>query len=180
MNRLQSILYCLAVLVPTVCSAEEAANGKTLQLTLPSEFNAVPGVEISIYFDNVVLTKTPDAYRFDVNCDIGRAENRRWTVTPSRKDVGTHELSIAVSGPDGKRLASASTRLRVVPANAGVGREIRLLIVGDSLTHATLYANELARLLSQPANPRWRMLGTHKPKQAAKGVAHEGYGGWTW
>ena len=24
------------------------------------------------------------------------------------------------------------------------------------------------------------MLGTHKPKAAAKGVAHEGYGGWTW
>jgi lysophospholipase L1-like esterase len=24
------------------------------------------------------------------------------------------------------------------------------------------------------------MLGTHKPTQAAAGVAHEGYGGWTW
>jgi lysophospholipase L1-like esterase len=24
------------------------------------------------------------------------------------------------------------------------------------------------------------MLGTHKPKSAAEGVAHEGYGGWTW
>ena len=31
-----------------------------------------------------------------------------------------------------------------------------------------------------PGNPKWTMLGTHKPSKAAEGVAHEGYGGWTW
>ena len=35
--------------------------------------------------------------------------------------------------------------------------EIRLLIVGDSLTNATTYANEVGRLLSLPGNPRWTM-----------------------
>jgi lysophospholipase L1-like esterase len=54
------------------------------------------------------------------------------------------------------------------------------LIVGDSLTHATTYSNEIARLLSLPGNPNWIMLGTHKPPKAVNGVAHEGYGGWTW
>lgn len=120
MNRLQSILYCLAVLVSTVCSAEEAANGKTLQLTLPSEFYAVPDVEVSIYFDNVVLTKTPDAYRFDVNCDIGQTQSRRWSVTPSAKDVGTHDLSIEVSNPGGKRRATKFTACGYVVVNANL------------------------------------------------------------
>ena len=74
----------------------------------------------------------------------------------------------------------ASTTLKVVSADAGKGKSIRLLIVGDSLTHGTIYANEIARLLSLPGNPDWTMLGTHKPSRAAEGVAHEGYGGWTW
>ncbi len=54
------------------------------------------------------------------------------------------------------------------------------MIIGDSLTHASAYPNEIARLLSQHDNPKWVMLGSHKPASAAEGVSHEGYGGWTW
>lgn len=175
MNRCHRILFLILLAVPTACAAED-----TLRLTLPDEFYAVPGIRTNIYFDNVVLTKTPDEYRFEVECQIGQTEPRRWSVTPTKADLGAHRLSISVASSAGEVLARASTTLRVVPATAGAGREIRLLIVGDSLTHATAYPNEVARLLSQPANPKWRMLGTHKPKAAAKGVAHEGYGGWTW
>ena len=50
----------------------------------------------------------------------------------------------------------------------------------DRLTHGTIYANEIARPLSLPGNPEWKMLGTHRPSRAEEGVAHEGYGGWTW
>ena len=70
--------------------------------------------------------------------------------------------------------------LRVAPVNSGAGKTLRVLIVGDSLTHATHYPNEMARLLDEPANPKWTMLGTHKPATAKPGVAHEGYGGWRW
>jgi lysophospholipase L1-like esterase len=180
MRHLNRVVFSLLVLVATTASAEERANQESLRLTLPQECYAVPGVKMSIYFDNVVLTKTPDAFQFHVKCQIGTAGKRSWAVTPTAADVGEHDLTITVTGPNGKPLQAASTKLRVVPANAGTKRDIRLLIVGDSLTHGTLYPNEIARLLSQPENPRWRMLGTHKPKSAAKGVAHEGYGGWTW
>jgi lysophospholipase L1-like esterase len=54
------------------------------------------------------------------------------------------------------------------------------LIVGDSLTHASLYPKELVRLFSLPGNPQLTLLGTHRPASAAPGVVHEGYGGWTW
>ena len=66
------------------------------------------------------------------------------------------------------------------PGYAAADRELTLLTVGDSLTHATLYPNEWARLLSLPGNPKWTMLGTHKPAGALPTVAHEGYGGWAW
>ncbi len=180
MMRIGIVLLGLVVCVPAVCRAGSDDVASSVQLTLPREFSAVPGVAMSIYFDNIVLTQTPEAYGFDVTCDIGKAEQRRWTVTPQATDVGRHELSIAVTGPEGKPLAHGSMVLRVIPADAGAGREMRLLIVGDSLTHATQYPNEIARLLSQPSNPRWLMLGTHRHKQANEGVAHEGYGGWTW
>ena len=179
MKRLQRILFLIVLVAPCACAAEDASRD-VLQLTLPDQFYAVPGIAMSIYFDNVVLTETPEDYRFDVECEIGQLEMRRWSVTPTNEDVGEHPVSIKVSSLDGKQFARASTMLCVIPADAGVGREIRLLIIGDSLTHATAYPNELARLLSQPSNPKWRMLGTHKHKSAAEGVAHEGYGGWTW
>jgi len=173
-----AVILLAGVLWTATCLAETSSG--PLQLTLPPAVYAVPGVEMNVYFDNVVLTETPEAYRFQVTCDLGTSEEKRWTLLPTAADVGEHPLTIAVSDSSGKELGRAATVLRIVPADAGAGKSIRLLIVGDSLTHATVYANEMARLLSLPGNPKWTMLGTHRPPQAADGVAHEGYGGWTW
>ena len=172
-----AVLWSL-ILGAATCLAH--AGDGPLRLLLPSEFYAVVGVGTSVYYDNIVLTETPGEYRFNVTCDVGQAEERRWTVTPKTADVGDHRLSVTVNDADGRELGRAVTTLKVIPADAGAGREIRLLVVGDSLTHATTYSNEIARLMSRPGNPSWRMLGTHKPPKAAPGVAHEGYGGWTW
>jgi lysophospholipase L1-like esterase len=147
---------------------------------LPSEFFAVPGVETSIFFDNTVLTETPDKYQFTVACDIGETKERSWTVTAKAADVGNHRLKLTVADAEGEELGSAAAAVRVVAAGAGAGQRMRFLLVGDSLTHATIYPNEIARLLSLPGNPAWEMLGTHRPARSAPGVAHEGYGGWTW
>jgi len=180
MRHLLLILCCVSVYsCPGVLSAE-AEQGDSLQVTLPESFYAVPGLETSVYFDNVVLTQGPENYQFEVACDIGETEETRWKVTPRPQDAGDHGFTLTVKDSAGRKLATASSTLHVIPADAGAGRSVRLLIVGDSLTHATAYPNEIARLLSQPGNPQWTMLGTHKPKQAGEGVAHEGYGGWTW
>lgn len=151
-----------------------------LELTLPPAVYAVPGVPMSIYFDNIVLTEKPEEYRFEVKCDMGATEARRWTVTPENKDVGNHPIEITVKDGQGKVIESGKSTLKVAKKEAGAGRALRLLVVGDSLTHATFYPNEIARLLGEPGNPKWTMLGTHKPANAAPGVAHEGYGGWRW
>jgi lysophospholipase L1-like esterase len=171
-------MVCAVLPEPVLQAADEEASA--LRLTLPAELCAVVGVEMNVYFDNIVLTKTPEAYRFEVKCDVGQTDARRWGLTPTTKDVGSHPLVVSVSDAGGKQLARRSTRLVIVPADAGADRKVKLLIVGDSLTHATAYPNEVARLLSREGNPKWRMLGTHRPSSAAEGVAHEGYGGWTW
>lgn len=151
-----------------------------LKLTLPPMWYGVPGTPVSLYFDNVVLTEKPESYQFEIKSDLGATEARRWTVTPTDKDVGDHSMQVIVKDGQGKVLEQGKTVLRIAPKDAGSGRELKLLIVGDSLTAATAYPNEIARLLSEPGNPKWTMLSDHKPTGAKPGVAHEGYGGWTW
>lgn len=150
------------------------------RLALPPVVFAVPGVETAIYDYHPVLSEDPAEYRLRISGKLGRAENGKWAVTAAEGEVGDYPLQVEVLDRAGKVLEEGATTLRVAPGNAGAGKETTLLVVGDSLTHGSIYANELARLLSLPGNPKWTMLGTHKPGGAAPGVAHEGYGGWTW
>ncbi|WP_218280226.1 hypothetical protein [Verrucomicrobium spinosum] len=46
----------------------------SLQLTLPPVWYGTPGVPVSLYYDNVVLTEHPEALRFEVKCDLGQSE----------------------------------------------------------------------------------------------------------
>jgi lysophospholipase L1-like esterase len=175
-----AILGCALAASPSIAAATPAGEGESLQLTLPPAWYGVPGLPIGLYYDNVVLTEKPENYRFEISCDIGKSEEKRWAVAPDDKDVGDHPLSIIVKDSQGKSLGTATTMLRIVLRNAGEGKRLRLLIIGDSLTAASLYPTEIARLLSQPGNPQWKMLGTRKPRSAASEVVHEGIGGWTW
>lgn len=174
-----------AVLLGAVSSGQSADSQipADIQLTLPPDVYAVVGQETGIWFDNIVLTEHPEALRFQVKCDRGITDQKHWVLTPQTDDVGIHSLSVTVMDAAGEKvLGKAETRLHVsAPLSVSNSEKaLRLLFVGDSLTHATVYPNELARLLSEPGNPGWKMYGTHRPDTAAPGVAHEGYGGWTW
>lgn len=151
-----------------------------LRLTLPPMMYAVPGVPMNLHFPNTVLVAPDAAPAFVVECGVGQADSNRWTLAATAGQVGRHPLSLKASLGSVGVAERAQTVVQVVPPDAGKSQDIALLIVGDSLTHASAYPNEMARLLAQPGNPKWRMLGTHRPASAAERVAHEGYGGWTW
>jgi hypothetical protein len=156
------------------------ATAGDLQLTLPPVVYATPDVQMSLYHDNLVLTETPEKYRFEITSKLGKSEALRWTVKPSDSDVGDHAIEVKIKDASDTVLESGRTTLHVSPRKSGEGKSLRLLIVGDSLTHATIYPNEIANLLSRPGNPKWTMLGTHHPASALPTVNHEGYGGWKW
>ena len=155
-----------------------AQEARPLRLTLPLTIYAVPGVEMNLHFANTVLAS--NTATFAVRCDLGRSLSNHWTLTATPAHVGEHSFSLRATDATSRATEEAKTIIRVVRADAGKSQSISLLIVGDSLTHASAYPNEIARLLSLPGNPKWKMLGTHKPAGAATNVAHEGYGGWTW
>jgi lysophospholipase L1-like esterase len=173
--RLQFVLLLLCLLRVPGVAADDA-----LRLTLPPEIFAVVGVETNIHFANTVLAPADQELSFQVECPVGVSNPNKWTLNARSADVGSALLTIHAKTSDGTKMELATTTVRIVPADAGADQDIQLLIVGDSLTHASIYPNEIARLLNLPGNPKWRMLGTHRPAGAADGVAHEGYGGWTW
>ncbi len=177
-----AVLCVLALTASTIAQDKpaDAAQPRPYRLTLPPTIYAVPGVEMSLYFDNTVLVAPDQKVSFEVDCPLGSVDARRWKLTAEANQVGTVPLKLRAKDDSGKVVESATAQVTVVSAKAGQGKDIALLVVGDSLTHASAYPNEIARLLSLPDNPKWQMLGTHKPAGVAPGVAHEGYGGWTW
>jgi hypothetical protein len=170
MNRILGLFFVFTL----------SAFAGDLQLTLPPVVYATPDVPMSIYYDNIVLTEKPEDYRFEVAGKLGKNEARRWTITATDREVGDHPLAITVKDAQGKVVEQGRITLHISPRQSAASKPLRLLIVGDSLTHAAAYPNEIARLLALPGNPPFTLLGTHKPASAKPGVAHEGYGGWKW
>lgn len=162
--------------LPTA-NGEEAASPA---LTLPPALYGVVGTPIGCYFANLVRAERIDGLQFRVTGGRGMSDAERWLVTPAEGEVGDHPLTVTVKDAQGKMLGEARTVLRVAPREAGAGRPLRLLIVGDSVTsNGGGYPTALSRLLAAPGNPAWRMLGSqHRPMTET--VRTEGYGGWRW
>ncbi len=149
-------------------------NAENVRLLIPEKIYAVPGVETNVYFNNVVTVINPDNYVFDIICEKGRNDVKRWRFTPEITDVGTHKWAIEVIGMNGV-VARAESELIVLPYDAGAKKNISILMVGASQTGAGHYPDRVAELLSRPGNPRFKTIGTK-----GRVGKHEGYGGWRW
>ena len=164
-------------------AAQPAALPMQKQFFLPAHLYAVPGIECNIYFRNIFLAVNPANFVFDVNCKVGRNDLKRWRFTPAAADAGkTYPLSIKVYDKNGLA-AEGQTTVHVAPADAGKGKAVSILVVGDSLTNATVYPTRLHTLCKQDGNPKLTMIGSHRGggrPPVPGGVAHEGYGGWAW
>ena len=153
------------------------------RLFLPPHIYAVPGLETNIYYRNVFQTVNPAGFVFVVNCPKGRDDARRWRFVPSKKDAGkVFPLTLQVRDDEGI-VAEAKTQIHVVPSDAGSGRKISLLMIGDSLTAQVHFPTRVHALFQKAGNPELVMIGSHsgggKPVVPG-GVAIEGYGGWSY
>ena len=186
-------LLALSTLAITGCCCSKAVRSDVLAGTvpvqqsnffLPQVIYAVPGVECNIYFKNIFLALNQSNYMYDVNCAVGKQRLKRWYFTPGDNDAGkSYKLDIKVYDQNENLVAQGSCEIRVAPRNAGKGKKVSILMIGDSLTNATAYPRQLKTLCQGTDNPELKMIGTHAGggrKIGADGVAHEGYGGWKW
>ncbi|WP_291166980.1 SGNH/GDSL hydrolase family protein [Gimesia sp.] len=149
-----------------------------LRLVLPPTIYAVPGIETSVYFDNVSLSINPANYVFDVHCNRGHLQQERWTYTPDEKEIGDYKFTLNVIDQNNEIIASQDSRLRVVPTAAGKDKPVSILMIGDSLTHNSIYPRHVRQLSQNFQGPKLKLIGSHNPNKE-DGVQHEGYGGWT-
>lgn len=150
-----------------------------VRLALPPAIDACVGIEANVYFDNAMLVLNTANYAVDVNCPKGRQQQERWTFTPQTADVGEHLLQLEVRNERNEIVARGKSLVRVAPADAGAGKEIALLMIGDSLTHASVSQQRIAALCEKPGNPKLSLVGSHGPGGVPGVIRHEGYGGWT-
>ncbi|OGV77495.1 MAG: hypothetical protein A3K18_12040 [Lentisphaerae bacterium RIFOXYA12_64_32] len=162
-------------------AVQPAAPGAgAIRLLLPPRLYAVPGVEMNVYFDNVCLVVNPAGYGFDVTCAKGAQQLERWTFLPTDQDVGEFPFVLEVRDPANQIMARAESKLLVTPKDAGTGREVSMLIVGDSLTNASVYPQQVLDLCKPEGNPKITLIGSWGPGGKNDGECrHEGYGGWT-
>lgn len=155
------------------------AEAGPVRLLLPPVIPAAPGVEANLYFENVVLALNPANYAFDVDCEKGLQLAERWTFTPGPEDAGSYPLTLTVRDAANQIVAEAASRVVVAPPDVGQGKAPSVLLVGDSLTHASIYSRTLLAHGARPETPDLRLVGSHAPKPDQPENRHEGYGGWT-
>ena len=180
--RLTFLFSCL--LLPAVAigqtkaDADKELSGR-IKLLLPMLIYAVPGIEVNVYFDNVVLAVNPANHVFDVTCDKGIQQNERWTFTPAPNEAGDYPFLLEVRNDTNGIVARAKSTVRIVADGAGKGAEKTLLIIGDSLTHASVYSQHVLDLWKTNNQGRLTLIGSHGPGGVPGENRHEGYGGWT-
>ena len=150
-----------------------------LRMALPPEIFAVAGVETNIYFDNVVLTLNTANYAFDVTCPKGKHQAERWTWTPAEADVGDVPLQLEVCDDQNRVVSRGNTTIKVSATKSDKNKSLSLLLVGDSLTHASVYSQHLLDLAGKPGRRALSLIGSHGVEPTLGLNRHEGYGGWT-
>lgn len=174
-------VMAVLLLGSAMSGAEPVALAGRSRLIIPPMMYATPDVECNLYFDNAILTPSIDNYAFDVKCDIGLQMSERWMVTPTKGDTGDHPIIVEVRDTANDVVARGESVVRVNSPPKKVERPITLLIVGDSLTEASIYPQQIVDL-SNIGGVHWlELIGTRGPKNMPPtgDVKHEGYSGWT-
>ncbi|MGM1389461.1 BppU family phage baseplate upper protein [Bacillus cereus group sp. BceL293] len=141
----------------------------SINFALSDKVYGVVGKETSIYFYNV-LDVPLDGLQFDVTCDVGMQQKRRWVVTPSA--AGTFPLTIAIY-KNYKFIKQKTVTFIVKAATAGSGNK-KVLVIGDSTINQERPTQRLLDLTTSDT-VKVTLLGT----RGSGANKHEGRGGWS-
>ena len=143
----------------------KAFPGK-IGLVLPTVIYATPGVETNVYYDNVCLVANPADYVFDASFLVvgkGRRDRshargvnqvERFTLTPKPADIGERPFMIQVRDESNAVIACAKSSVRIAAADAGAGKSVTLLFVGDAHADGAPVAGHVLDLCKGKGNPK--------------------------
>ena len=166
------IALCLCIVVGAAAKAE--TGEKAGIIVLPPALYAVEGRECNVYFDNLLLTDAT-GLSLDVETTIrgGAQQNERFTVIPEKGGEGSWSLTLF----DQRAWEPEETgecRFYVAPANAGEGRTLKVMVIGDSLTSGGVMTQTLLDCAENDPM-KIQLIGTRGRGENL----HEGRGGWS-
>ncbi len=160
---------------------EDCDNLDDFYLQLPPYAYAVAGQDFEIYFRNLILSKHPNDYSFEVVTPlVGVNSGPKWAWTPTAAEVGTHDLTVRIKTPGGTVLGTASTKIRVSPSAAPADMTAKKCVLwGHSFYDQGYMPVYINNLTNQAGNPPITYHGK-KASWATPFTKHEGYGGFMW
>lgn len=148
---------------------ETLTTTESFELSLPSEILVAVDRTIELYNNQVAWTGNIDNYHFKWDCKIGKAMNRKFSITGEEDLIGDYPLTLTVYDNNMKVVATSTSTIKIISKEIGSPKTI--LTIGDSLTNNKAWLEELQVLSSD----RFTMVGT-------RGIAplkHEGRSGWS-
>jgi len=151
----------------------------SLYLRLPEYIYTTTSSNYSVYYNNVILTQTPEMYSYNVSCPVGYADSMRYNL--DSLPVGNYGLELQIKDSLGNLLESKNTRIVVTDNNVHFPDTLKILFIGNSLTYAGIYERYCKEFLESTGNVV-KLLGTqhYTVQDSIDGIFHEGRGGWTW
>ena len=142
---------------------------------LPSEICVAAGRTIEIYNSQVC----PDAgsYHFKWKCQIGKALQRKFSITGLSGHVGTYALELEIYDSDYIMRWNGSSVLKIVPA---LSSEYKVVPIGDSLTNIKRWMPEVMNLSEGKISfVGTRTFNLKDSEETVHTGFHEGRSGWT-
>ena len=134
---------------------------------LPSKIYCGVGRTIELYNEQVFLNE--NKYHINWECDTGVAYKRKFSVTGTNDNIGSHSLIFRVYD-DNYKLVISKTATLIISANS-IGSALKVLPIGDSLTNGKDWLSEVPTL----SDSKIEFIGT----RTLSGRASEGRSGAT-
>lgn len=165
----------------TVYSDKDESEVEDFKLQLPKTIDMVVGDTIELFHTGMIDVKySDDFYIYTENNNFINADNRI-LYTPTQP--GTGILDITVTNKLGEDVLKDKREYIVRRKPTTVSTPKNILCIGDSLTEAGVWVEELhRRLTGTGGTPQGLQLNNIKfiGSNNRNGVCHEGNGGWKW
>jgi hypothetical protein len=181
----------MAVYLPAQChpdSLEIPNNGidedcdglDDLYLKLAPYFYAVEGVPFSVHYPNLILSKHPGDYLFEVITDMnGQVQGDRWEWS-ANDPAGSYLFAVRVKNPQGTILATDTMTVRIAPAAMPTDTASKKLwLLGHSFFNQGYLPLRLWNLVQDGNNPPITFHGSQPTWGVYDQIRHEGRGGYT-
>ncbi len=162
-----------------------------IEVNLPDKFDLVVGDTFELFYRGIIKVKNVEMHYICVDCDIGHAYNRKFSVLPIEENIGSHEFTVRVLDDYGNEVGFGKTLLEVKTPLIAPEKPMNVLCIGDSLTTGGWWVDEFCRRLTKTGRGGYGDENTPEgygleninfigKKTSGKTCAgYEGFGGWS-